>query len=153
MEPTTPQPPTQPPVPQAKPDLAPPENNIKNKFSEIKSRAVTKIGPWYSNLSPANKRLVTIMGVLLLIVGVLFVLALFFAPRRGPAAPTPTPVATSAPTATPAEITNPSRYATDSGVLKIETDLKDIEAKLNQTKLKDSDLTPPSLDYNIDFSK
>lgn len=50
-------------------------------------------------------------------------------------------------------ISNPSRYATDSAVLKIEENLKSIEKTLNQMDIKESKLNPPGLDFKISFEE
>ncbi|MGB9706911.1 MAG: hypothetical protein ACPLXP_02460 [Microgenomates group bacterium] len=99
---------------------------------------------------PISKKLFIFGGVFLGILLVMILLRLFF---RGlpqqlppPAQPTPTP------TPTPflsEEITNPSFYATDSAVLKIEEDLKKIDRDLESTELKESNLNPPVLDWEI----
>jgi hypothetical protein len=64
--------------------------------------------------------------------------------------PTPTPISASP---TPQIILNASRYATDSGVLKIESDLNNIQKQLDQTDVKQSDLKIPDMDFNINFNK
>ena len=49
------------------------------------------------------------------------------------------------------EISNPSSYATDSAILKIEQDLKEIDKQLQETDLKEASLNPPLLDMDIEF--
>lgn len=88
--------------------------------------------------------------VVLLIAGTLYK-AMSGRGQRIVLAPTPTPVVT--PTLAPVEIRNPSRYATDSGVLKIEEDLKALDKDLVGTEIKESSLTPPSLDWDVSFKE
>lgn len=87
----------------------------------------------------------------------IFLLIIFSAVRsfRKPAEPgkitAPTP--TLEPVATPSATIESSRYATDSGVLKMEQDLNAIEKDLNAMKVAESDLLPPRLDFEVDFEK
>lgn len=86
-------------------------------------------------------------GVLLILV-LLAVFLNFPLSRSEPIMPSPTP--TPFPTFIP-EISNPSFYATDSAVLKIEEELKKIEQELETTDLKEANLNLPVLDWKIDF--
>ena len=49
------------------------------------------------------------------------------------------------------EISNPSPYADDLIILKIEKDLKEIDKQLQETDLKEASLNPPLLDMDIKF--
>lgn len=51
------------------------------------------------------------------------------------------------------KILNPSRYATDSVVLKIEDDLKSVEKELNDLEVNEVYLLPPNLDFDINFGE
>lgn len=64
---------------------------------------------------------------------------------------TPTPVPQM--TAVPEVITNPSRYATDSAILKVEEDLAEIGKDLDSLQVNEVNLLPPRLDFNINFEK
>ncbi len=57
--------------------------------------------------------------------------------------PTPTPIVE--------QITNPSPYATDSAVLQTEEELKKLESELQEVDLKETNLTPPVLDLDVNF--
>lgn len=57
---------------------------------------------------------------------------------------TPTPIATSLPK---------SLYATDSAILQIKNDLKDLEKNLNTMKFQESQLLPPALDFKVEFEE
>lgn len=63
------------------------------------------------------------------------------------------PVASPQPTPESEVITNPSRYATDSGVLKIEEDLRNLEKELDNLQVNETNLLPPRLDFDINFDK
>jgi hypothetical protein len=53
----------------------------------------------------------------------------------------------------PTTIINPSKYATDSAILEIESQIIQTESDLNSVDLNESELTPPSLDMNVNFEK
>ena len=59
--------------------------------------------------------------------------------------PTPTP------TSIIEQVTNPSPYATDSAVLQTEEELKKLESELQEVDLKETSLTPPVLDLDVNF--
>ena len=63
---------------------------------------------------------------------------------------TPTPTL-AMPTPTPTH--TPSRWATDSAVLKSEQEVNNIERELNNLDLSEPLLNFPSLDFNINFEK
>lgn len=134
--PTTP--PSGSPTPQGSaPKASTPINNLKDKFNSF----------------PKNTKILVIaVIVLFLIIFVLSMLtALFGKKRTGPiATPSPTPISE---TPQPEIILNASRYATDEGVLKIEKDLKDIRKQLDDSDVKQTDLSIPSLDFNINFNQ
>lgn len=44
-----------------------------------------------------------------------------------------------------------SRWATDSGVLKLEEDLKNLSEELKNVDLKENQLSPPVLDMDVEF--
>lgn len=51
----------------------------------------------------------------------------------------------------PFEPFKPSVYAQDPEVLKIEEDVNILERELNQTKIREDGINPPSLDFDISF--
>lgn len=58
------------------------------------------------------------------------------------------------PSPTPAEeIYTPSVYATDSAVLAIDEDLKNLEKELLETDLYEASLYPPVLDMKVEFKE
>lgn len=103
----------------------------------------------------AKKRLLISLGG---IVFILFVLMLVFgsngAGRRLPYFNTPTPIPTeSTPTPMVLPISSPSAYATDSAILNIEKNIESLENSLAHTELKEGNLQPPPLDWNINMNK
>lgn len=62
--------------------------------------------------------------------------------------PTPTPAQT-----TPVEedIVNPSRYATDAAILKIEGDIEVLDKRMGEEKVRQEDLNLPQLDFEVSF--
>lgn len=68
--------------------------------------------------------------------------------------PTPSPVAVT-PTATPDPnaILNPSRYATDPGVLSIEESVNKLESDLKSVDFREEELRIPLLDWDVTFDK
>lgn len=65
----------------------------------------------------------------------------------------PPPALSPFPKPTEMQLGSPSPYATDSGVLKIEENLKSLEQNLQSTDLKESSLMPPSLDWVVGFEE
>ena len=51
------------------------------------------------------------------------------------------------------EITSPSPYATDAALLKIEEEVKNLEQKIQATDLKETGLTPPVLEMEVNFEE
>ena len=84
--------------------------------------------------------------LLILVLGA--ILLPFLSGKSQPASSLPTPTPSLTPTP---EIANPSFYATDSAILKIEEDVKKIEEELDSVDIKEKDLIPPALDWEIKF--
>lgn len=114
-----------------------PIEKIKNKFNSL----------------PKNTKIlvIVVVGVFLIIFLLSVFVGLFGRKKVIPVAtPSPTPIAE---TPIPNVILNASRYATDSGVLKIESDLQGFSKQLDGSDVKLSDLTLPNLDFNINFNQ
>ncbi len=134
------QPVQQPTVPQ-------PSMPLKTKLQNLKANLIIK----FNALSKNTKMLVIVMAVLFLIIFLLSILVALFGKKQTVIVATPTPAPLSV-SPTPEVILNASRYATDSGVLKIETDLRGFQNDLNSKDVRQTDLTPPTLDFNITFN-
>jgi hypothetical protein len=122
---------------------------------KIKERIIfywTKLKEFYLTIPVRTKKMLFIAGGMFALLLVLLIVGLIVkSVSSRPVAKVilPTPVITSLPT--PATLTNPSKYATDSAVLKLEQNLKDNETKLNSLDIKESNLYPPQLDFDIKF--
>ena len=62
----------------------------------------------------------------------------------------PTPVAIFV-SPSPESATNPSRYATDSGVLDLEKKILELDKNMSATEIRESTLTPPALDFDVNL--
>ena len=119
------------------------------------SPKVKLIDTWkekFNNLPKNTKLLILVVSILFLIIFLLAILvALFGNNKSAPViAPTPSPIAV---TPAPQIILGASRYATDSGVLKIEENLNGFQKQLNSSDVKQTDLKEPTMDFNINFNK
>jgi len=47
----------------------------------------------------------------------------------------------------------PSRYATDEAVLKMEADTKALEEEINRGDIEEKSLTPPNLNFDVNFQE
>jgi hypothetical protein len=90
-------------------------------------------------------------GIILVIIFLaLLLVATTFGPKRKPTTILPSPIPPPADRSTE-EINQPSVYATDEAVLKIENNLKELEQKLQTEDLKETGLNPPVLDFEVKF--
>jgi len=96
------------------------------------------------------KKIIFLGGLLLLFLLILILISLNLKQKHSFSDVFPTPTPTPTPTLIE-EITNPSFYATDSAILKIEEELKKIEQELDSTDLKESSLNLPVLDWEVKF--
>ncbi|HWA51670.1 MAG TPA: hypothetical protein VG895_01285 [Patescibacteria group bacterium] len=131
------------------PQMATDFNNFKNTIDNLRQNWKEK----FNNLSPRSRMLVIIASIVFAIIFILFLLLLLIGPKKKTVpvlTPSPTPVSV---TPAPNIILNASRYATDSGVLKIESDLNGFQSQLNSSDVKQSDLNLPNVDFNINFNQ
>lgn len=129
-----------PPVP-----VVPPASSKMNLFFEnLKTK--------FNSFSKRTKILVIGIGALFLVILLLSILVGLLGKKKvaSQATPSSTPIAE---TPIPNVILNASRYATDSGVLKIESDLQSLGKQLDSLDVKQSDLSLPNLDFKIDFGQ
>ncbi len=140
-----------PPTPKVSPIANIKQGLEKAKASPLLKQASSK----FDAFPPQQKRLLKIAGtifgfaIILLILGNIVKSLKFSKPAS---TPTPTPKQAS-PLPTPQGIGNPSIYATDSGVLKIESDIKVLENKLGGTDLDESNLKPPDINFYVKFTQ
>lgn len=148
VQPATPVPtplPVQTPVPE-----------IKQEVVEPKVVKGNTLKAFWGGISPNRKKLMAVVGIVFVVLIVLLILSSLLVNKKS----LPKSTATVKPspsgvlvTPVPEVIVNPSRYATDSGILSIETDLKKVESDLNKVEINEVKLTPPNLYFDINFEK
>jgi len=112
---------------------------------------IVKILTFFNQLPPRSKKIILVVSaVFVILIILIFVLAAVSSRRQIKEVPAPTSTPTGF-TPLESEITNPSRYATDAGVLKIETDLKNFDTRVSQEKVAEESLKLPQLDFNVTF--
>ncbi len=113
---------------------------------------ITNLKFKFAALPQRSKILFIAIPVVLIVLLLLLSLAVSMIRRgRTPTlGPTPTPIGSSP---APDVILNASRYATDEGVLKLGSDLTNIQKQLETTDIKQTDLSVPNLDFNIKFDQ
>ncbi len=98
---------------------------------------------------PFYKKIIKLFFVVFFVLILIYVGATLFniLRRRGVTQvtddPTPTPI--------PYEPTKPSVYADDAAVLKLEEDIDVLEKELARIGLRENDLIPPKLDFEVTF--
>lgn len=130
--------------------------NIKQGFQKAKdSQLLKQASSKFEAFPPQQQRLLKIAGGILLFAIVALILGSVVKSVRF-SKPVSTPVPTpnvQTPLPTPQGIGNPSIYATDSGVLKIESDIKVLENKLSGTDLDENNLKPPDINFYVNFTQ
>lgn len=141
---------TPPPMPQMTPApqvAAPPP--VKKDYKEMLS------GMW-GKVPPILRKVLLVFGI---IFGLLIVLAVVVSMgqkvnnKTVERVATPTPAVNTKGTPVPIEIRNPSRYATDSGLLKIEEEVKELDLEMGSVDLKELNLRPPDIQFKINFEE
>jgi hypothetical protein len=126
----------------------------KIKIQLIKVREIIR-GYWLRVPEKYRKILIIVAGAFALLVILMILLSLILAlgKKTTKLVKKATPVPVVQTTFLPEAISNPSRYATDAGVLKIETDLTVIGKELDGLSVNEVDLLPVRLDFSIDFEE
>lgn len=137
------------PVPSATPGGQMP--TVKKPFGGIKLNP-QDLKNKFNSFSKRTRVLMIVLTVMFLLIFILSIFASLFGKRKSVTLATPTPSPLGASPA-PNVVLNASRYATDSGVLKLESDFNNLQLILNASDVKESALTPPTLDFNINFNK
>ena len=130
------------------------ENTLKKKIIEKLTLVKTKALELWLSLSPNLRKLLTVIAIvfsvmILLIILTAIIVGLAKRSKKPFIRPTLPPAASVLPS--PGAISNPSRYATDSAVLKIESDLPIVQGRLDNLQVSEVDLLPPRLDFDINF--
>ncbi len=127
------------------------------RFKIFLSPSITVAKSYWEKVPPQFRKVFKLVGIaigLLLFSLIIFSTVIRISKKRTPVAVNVVP--SEVPQATPSpeeKIFNPSRYATDSAILKIEEDLKSVEKELNDLEVNEVDLLPPKLDFEINFDK
>jgi hypothetical protein len=132
--------------------------NILERFKKLTLPTITAMKTYWEKVPPRFRKVLKVAGITL---GLLFFLLIIFSVVAGISKKRTTVVKNVVPsmvprvaTSSPEEkILNPSRYATDSAILKIEEDLKSVEKELNDLEINEVNLLPPRLDFEINFEK
>lgn len=131
--------------------------NFLERFKIFLSPSIMVAKSYWEKVPPQLRKVFKIAGIaigFLLFSLIIFSTVVRISKKQTPAAinvvPSEVPQATSFPEE---KIFNPSRYATDSAILKIEEDLKSVEKELNDLEVNEVDLLPPRLDFEINFEK
>jgi len=103
----------------------------------------TPVSPTPKNWLPLIIGGAIVLLLLILIIGISVGLALIKSAFQY----TPPPIVTQAPVITIAPVS--SKYATDSGVLKLRDDLKTISQSIDSVDLFEPQINPPALDLSI----
>lgn len=127
---------------------------ILSKIIIVINNILEKIKSLWLELPEKLKKIIRIVA---LIFGVMIFLLIIFSIIIKFASRTPKPISLPSPSFEPSPtgeiIDNPSRWATDSGVIKISEDLSTIEKALGTMQVNETDLLPPKLDFDINFSQ
>lgn len=126
---------------------------MENSLSATK--IIAKIKEKYNSLIYfINHKKWILLAIFVVTIAVLLVISLllqfYFSVNRAKPSSTP-PVKVVEFTPLPNIIYNPSRYASDSGVLKIEEEVKNLDSDLVKLDLKEVRINPPILNFNVEF--
>ncbi len=131
--------------------------NFLERFKTFLSPRIMVVKSYWEKVPPQLRKVFKIAGIVigfLLFSLIIFSTVVRISKKRAPVVVHVVPSEVPQTTAFPEEkIFNPSRYATDSAILKIEEDLKSIEKELNDLEVNEVDLLPPKLDFEINFDK
>lgn len=115
-------------------------------------KPIDKVKAKFNSYSRNTRVLIVLALGLLVILILLTILTILFGRKKTIVLATPSP-SSAAVSPAPNIVLNASKYATDSGVLKIESDLNEFQKQLDASDVKQTDLTLPNLDFNINFNQ
>lgn len=129
------------------------KEKIKLTLSKKQTTATTAPGAVPAPVSSnKNTRILIIVGVIFIIAVILLIVAsIIKGLRTGSVAPQEKATPLPATTIPESSVSNPSRYATDEVVLKIEALIKKLAGDLNSADLRETNLRLPDLDFDIKF--
>jgi len=151
MEPQNPNQPSNPTLPPIPPVQDPtqsqqpvrkltPKESIKLRIGEIKHALKMD--------DPQKVRKMIIMIVAAALILIVLVVAYSFIPKQ---VAQPLPTLTPIPESTSQPVENPSPYVSDPELLRIMDSLQELDAKTEQTTLREDDLRLPSVDWDVSF--
>jgi hypothetical protein len=133
-------------------------NTIKSKLVKTATPVINKaplIKEQVATVKPSKKKLKIIIGVILLAL-VLLMMAKVTTTLRNVQEETPPVqeevVVDSVPTIPPFLSSDPSIYANDPEILKLEEDINVLKNEMSTTPLRESSLLPPALEFRINFN-
>ena len=128
---------------------------LKSKVINLLQPAINKLKSVWMKIPEKLRKVLRIAGVVFaVLLFLMIILSIVLKSReKVPVEVKPTPIASFEPLPSGEIITNPSRYATDSGVIKIEEDLRNLEKELDNLQVNEVNLLPPRLDFDINFDK
>lgn len=138
------------------------KDNISPAGQTVKSKVINSLQPVFNKfrdvwlkIPERLRKILRIMGIVFAVLLVLMIILSIVLKLKSkvPVEVKPTPAASFELLPSGEVITNPSRYATDSGVLKIEEDLRNLEKELDNLQVNETNLLPPRLDFDINFNK
>ena len=128
------------------------KESVNPVISQNKQNIQTTLAPAKGILANFPiKKIARIVAVVILLLVLLYIVSLFVKTIRqnGEVAVSGIPT----PTVAPYIPYNPSVYAEDELVLQLEEDIKVLDRELATAQLKETILTPPVLDFNINFEE
>ncbi len=131
--------------------------NLLERFKSFLLLQLMVAKYYWGKVPSQSKKIIKVVGIaigLSLFSLIIFSAVVTISKKRTPVVVNVVPSEVPQTTAFPEEkIFNPSRYATDSAILKIEEDLKSVEKELNDLEINEVDLLPPKLDFELNFDK
>lgn len=128
---------------------------LKSKVLNILLPTVGKLKSTWVKIPERLRKILRIVGIVFAVLILLMIILSTVLKLKGrvPVEIKPTPVVSFEPLPSGEVIISPSRYATDSGVIKIEEDLRNLEKELDSMQVNETNLLPPRLDFDINFDK
>lgn len=120
----------------------PPPTKPRFSLNDLKTRF---------NSLPKNMKLLVFMVPVLFVSILLLVITGLGGRVKNSILPTPTPVPTGSPVAP--EIANPSAYANDPEILDLEAKLAEFDKNLSRVELREDNIRPPTVDWDVNFQK
>jgi hypothetical protein len=124
-----------------------------NNLSELLTRLKSSFSGLFDRLTfiPSTAKKVLLIALALVVIGVLMAILIPVIRKFMQRPVEETPVVDTAQLTLSTR--KSSRYATDEGVLKIESDVSSLEEEMNSLEVKESSLNPPPLNWGVNFEE